>query len=234
MPENINPHKDHRERVRREFLENGFSDATPPHKIFELLLFYSIPRKDTNEIAHELLNRFGSVEGVLNASAHELMRVNGVGENTAALIKLLVPIFKRYQSSDRKTFKPRSYDEMCDFVKKKYMGITRETFAISTFNHTGKLIAFDVLSEGDVSSVAMSNRSVVEKALERKAAAVIISHNHPTGHALPSPSDVKRTEELFAAFKHLEIQLLDHIIVSNEDDDLISMAQTEKYDYIFN
>ncbi len=233
MPEKKNPHKDHRERVRREFLENGFSDATPPHKILEMLLFYSIPRKDTNEIAHALLDRFGSVEGILNASAPELMRIEGIGENSAALIKLLVPLFKHYQIGNNKTFRPTSYDQICDFVKKKYMGLTHEVFAITTFNHAGKLIAFDILSEGDVSAVAMSNRIVVEKVLERKAAAVVISHNHPTGHAFPSDSDIERTKELLSAFRHLDIQLLDHIIVSNEDNDLISLAQSQRYCYIF-
>ena len=98
MPKNANPHEKHRQRVRKEFLENGFSDATPPHKILEMLLFYSIPRKDTNEIAHALLNRFGSISGVVDATPTELMSIDGIGESSVALIKLLIPIFRQYKS----------------------------------------------------------------------------------------------------------------------------------------
>lgn len=234
MPVKDNPHKEHRDRVRKEFLENGFSDSTPPHKLLEMLLFYSIPRKDTNEISHALLDRFGSIEAILNASAAELMRVKGIGENSAALIKLLVPIFKRYQiNTNGKAFAPKTYDDVCQFIQKKYMGFTNEVFAITSFSHSGRIISFDIISTGDISSVGISNHSVVEKALERKAAAVVISHNHPNGRALPSADDIKRTEELCSALKHLGIKLLDHIIVSNEDNDCISMAQTEKLQYIF-
>ncbi len=233
MSKTDNPHKEHRERVRKEFLENGFSDLTSPHKMLEMLLFYSIPRKDTNEIAHALLNRFGSVYDILNASPQELMRVDGIGENSAALIKLLVPVFKCYQLNNPKDFIPNNHDEICDFIQKKYIGLTRETFAVTTFNHSGKMIAFDILATGDISAVAISNRSVIEKVLERKAVAAVISHNHPTGRALPSPDDIQRTKELFAAFKHLELELLDHIVVSNEDDDCISMAQSAEYCHIF-
>ncbi len=229
-----NPHKDHRKRVRKEFLENGFTNATPPHKILELLLFYGIPRKDTNEIAHALLTRFGSLSGVLEASTKELMDVEGMGENSATLIKMLIPIFRIYESN--KAIKGKSYtsmDEVCDFLMKKYMGYKKEIFAITTFNGRGEMIAFDPLNLGDVASVGVSVRSVIEKVIERNAVSVVLSHNHPTGHALPSNDDIETTRKIHGVLKDMNIRLLDHIIISNADDDCISMAQSANFQYIF-
>ena len=91
-------HSGHRERVRQDFLKNGFNEDTPPHKIIEMLLFYSIPRKDTNVTAHELLNRFGSIAGIIDAPVEQLVKVPGVSMNTAALIKLIMPVARRYLS----------------------------------------------------------------------------------------------------------------------------------------
>lgn len=234
MPKNANPHEEHRRRVRKEFLANGFSDATPPHKILEMLLFYSIPRKDTNKIAHALLNRFGSISGVVNATPTELMSVDGIGENSIALIKLLIPVFRHYKSSSvEKGNAPASMNSICDYIMAKYIGFTKEIFAVTSFNAKGEIVGFDTLNSGDVAYVGLSTRNFVEKVLERKATSVVISHNHPTGTALPSPSDVQTTKRIAALLATLGITLLDHIIVSNEDNDCISMAQTPEYHSIF-
>ena len=234
MPKNSNPHEKHRQRVRKEFLENGFTDATPPHKILEMLLFYSIPRKDTNEIAHALLKRFGSISGVVNASPTELMSIDGIGESSVALIKLLIPVFRHYKSSSVENGNvPTSMNSICDYIMAKYIGFTKEIFAVTSFNAKGEIVGFDTLNSGDVAYVGLSTRNFVEKVLERKATSVVISHNHPTGNALPSPSDVETTKRIAALLATLGITLLDHIIVSNEDNDCISMAQTPEYHSIF-
>ena len=234
MPENANPHEEHRKRVRKEFLENGFSDATPPHKILEMLLFYSIPRKDTNKIAHDLLNRFGSISGVVDATPTELMSVDGIGESSVALIKLLIPVFRQYKSSSvKKGNAPTSMNSICDYIMAKYIGFTKEIFAVTSFNAKGEIVGFDTLNSGDVAYVGLSTRNFVEKVLERKATSVVISHNHPTGTALPSPSDIETTKRIAALLATLNITLLDHIIVSNEDNDCVSMAQTPEYHSIF-
>ena len=234
MPKNANPHEEHRRRVRKEFLANGFSDATPPHKILEMLLFYSIPRKDTNKIAHALLNRFGSISGVVNATPTELMSVDGIGENSIALIKLLIPVFRHYKSSSvEKGNAPASMNSICDYIMAKYIGFTKEIFAVTSFNAKGEIVGFDTLNSGDVAYVSLSTRNFVEKVLERKATSVVISHNHPTGTALPSPSDVETTKRIATLLATLNITLLDHIIVSNEDNDCVSMAQTPEYHSIF-
>ena len=118
-------HDGHRERVKQEFLKNGFNESTPAHKIIEMLLFYSIPRKDTNEIAHELLNRFGSVSGILDAPAERLTEVKGVTLNTAALIKLIIPIARRYSlEKGTKTENYSTLDEVCRYLMQRYFGYT--------------------------------------------------------------------------------------------------------------
>lgn len=227
-----NPHKDHRKRVRKQFLADGFTDSTPEHKILELLLFYSIPRKDTNEIAHALLNRFGSITAILDASPQEIMRVDGISENSAVLIKLLTVFCRQYEKGRKaKGMVPKTYDEIFDFLAPKYYGLTRETFGLTTLNNKNELIAFDILNVGDIDSVNLSVRSVVEKALERRAKYVVISHNHPNGNAVPSPSDIEMTKKVKLAFSHLDIPLLDHIIFDNNDG--ISMAQSIDYKHLF-
>lgn len=232
MAKENNPHKGHRERVREEFLASGFSNATPPHKILEMLLFYSIPRKDTNEIAHALLDKFGSFDAVFKASVYELTQVKGVSEYTAALIKLILPICRKYMESHHETQDiPRTMDYVCDYLMNKYIGFTDEVFALTTFNNKGGIIAFDILSKGDISSVGVSSRNVVQKVIERKASAAVISHNHPNGKAFPSNEDVAITIRIYDALAHIDVKLFDHIIIS--EDDCVSMTQSQKYHHIF-
>lgn len=230
MGENI--HSGHRERVKRDFLENGFNETTPPHKIIEMLLFYSIPRKDTNETAHELLNRFGSVSGILDASVEQLTEVPGVNINTAALIKLIIPIARIYKS-DKSTAaeKFESIDGLCDYLMNKYFGYDREVFTVLSLTAGGKLIGCDVLSEGNISEVNISTREVIETVLKRRAACAVIAHNHPDGVALPSREDIDVTETVKNALSHINVKLLDHIVIAG--DDYVSMAQSKCFKYIF-
>lgn len=230
MGENI--HSGHRERVKRDFLENGFNETTPPHKIIEMLLFYSIPRKDTNETAHELLNRFGSVSGILDASVEQLTEVPGVNINTAALIKLIIPIARIYKN-DKSTAaeKFESIDGLCDYLMNKYFGYAREVFTVLSLTAGGKLIGCDVLSEGNISEVNISTREVIETVLKRRAACAVIAHNHPDGVALPSREDIDVTETVKSALSHINVKLLDHIIIAG--DDYVSMAQSKCFKYIF-
>lgn len=228
-----NLHKEHRERVRKQFLENGFNDSTPPHKILEMLLFYSIPRKDTNEIAHALLNRFGSIGAVLEANPRELMKIDGIGENCAVLIKLVWTISRLYgQTLGVKNFRAHSLDDIFDFLKGRYRGLTRETFHLTTLNGRNEVIAVDTLNVGDVSSVTVSSRSVLEIVIERKAVSAVLSHNHPKGSAYPSNADIEMTKRISSALAHIQVKLIDHMIF-DENEDGISMAQTQKFNHLF-
>ena len=225
-------HSKHRERVRKEFLEHGFIDATPNHKLIEMLLFYSIPRKDTNELAHTLINRFGSLSALLEADPKELLKVEGVGENTASLIKLIMPIARAYQNEKgTDNVKFNNMDELCGFLMKKYFGFTKEVFSLISFDSRGKLIGFDILNSGDITSVAISTRNVIETVLKRNAVCVILAHNHPDGNALPSTDDITSTERINSALKTINVRLMDHIILAT--DDYVSLAQSDYYRYLF-
>lgn len=230
MQENL--HEGHRRRVKAEFLENGFKENTPPHKFLEMLLFYSIPRKDTNALAHKLIEEFGSLAGVLDAPPAELIKIPGITENTAALLKLIVPVARRYQT-DKHGLKDRyeSIDDICEFLLSKYFGFSEEVFAVTSLSLNGRILGFDILASGEAVSVAVSSRKVIETVLKRSASCVIISHNHPGGPALPSSEDIQVTVSLKEALSHVNVKLADHIIIA--DGDYVSLAHSRGFEEIF-
>lgn len=230
MVDNI--HKDHRKRIRKEFLEQGFNMNTPKHKILEMLLFYGIAQKDTNKIAHRLIENFGSIEGVLEADSDELQKIEGIGENCAALIKLSQYIAVRYYDEKNKFNKRfNNLNEICEMVTKKYLGVKNEKVAVTCLDKSGKFLGFDFIGEGDIESVGISVRRIIEIAFKRNATAVLISHNHPAGNALPSDVDITITENIAKSLKQLNIEFLDHIIIA--DNDFVSLRQSYQYGYIF-
>ena len=230
MPEN--KHTGHRQRVRREFLENGFSETTPPHKILEMLLFYSIPRKDTNEIAHDLIDTFGSIEGVLDAPNDQLLKIKGISENSVALIKMILPIASIYRSQKVKPQQSfTTTNQIGNYLMEKYLNFKNETLSVTSFDSKGQIIAFDVISQGDSSAVELSVRKLVETVLKRNPVCVVLAHNHPKGIAIPSGEDVLLTEKCYEILSNINIRLLDHIVVAN--DDYVSMAQSKNFAYIF-
>lgn len=225
-------HDGHRERVRKQFLKEGFPDSMPCHKILEMLLFYAIPRKDTNELAHRLIEAFGSFAGVFEASAEDLMKVDGISENAACLIKMIMPIARHYEKD---LFENRLYlplrSQAADFLAKRFIGRMVETVFILCLDNKGKVLDCHMASEGDEISVAISARTVVEQVFKTRATAVIIAHNHPRGVALPSKQDVMVTRDISNALVNLGIRFLDHIIVC--DGDYISMADSKEYEFMF-
>lgn len=232
MPENL--HANHRQRMVEEFLSKGLENGTPPHKIIEMLLFYSIPRKDTNEIAHRLINRFESISGILEADTEELMQVEGVGERTAAFLKLILTVSRQYLD-DR--YKPRdllsdNMNRVCRYIVDRYTGYTKEMFAVTSFDSNGKLIKFDMLGHGDVGAVNVSIREIIELVIKRNATAVILSHNHPGSFAIPSESDKRMTQRICRVLDNIKVKLIDHIVIS--DGDYVSMWQTEADRWVFN
>lgn len=230
MAESI--HSGHRKRVRKEFLFMGLNEATPPHKIIEYILFHSIPQKDTNEIAHELLERYGSISAILDAPVESLMKVKGISEVSVSLLKLILPVARIYQNEKSSNIKVlNTIDEMSQYIIGKYFGYNNEVFSMLSMNASGKVLGFDIISSGNVSEVSVSLRDVVETALKRKAACTIIAHNHPGGVALPSGDDIKVTEMIYNTLKQVNVILLDHVIIA--DDDYVSMLQSTCFNYLF-
>lgn len=228
-----NVHEGHRERVKKQFLKEGFPEHVEPHKVLEMLLFYSIPRKDTNVLAHELLQTFGSFSGVFDAPCEELLKVPGVTLNTVCLIKMIMPIAKLYLT-DRKngTVILPTRQEACEHLFHRFLGETNEIAMMMCLDNKGKLLSCDVIGHGDINSVGVSARKVLELAIKHGATSVILAHNHPRGLALPSNGDLKTTIKIAEALQHIGVYLIDHIIVA--DDDYVSMAETDKFAGIFN
>ncbi|MBR6531586.1 MAG: RadC family protein [Clostridia bacterium] len=229
--EKKNIHKDHRQRVRARYLNEGIG-AMADHNIVELLLFFGIPYKDTNSIAHELIDRFGDLNGVLDAPVAELMKIDGIGENTATLIRLTRDVALRY--IEHKTFNRVNVGEeerLSDFIGMKYAGETRELVYMLTLDSHGRLQRCVKVCDGSPDTASVDNRVVVETAIRFDSKNIIIAHNHPNGFAVPSVADVKATEQLIPVLEAIGINLADHIIVS--PDDSFSMANSKKYSYLF-
>lgn len=225
-------HDGHRERVLEDFLRNGFDIHTPPHKVLEFLLFYCVPRRDTNELAHQLIDRFGSVSGVLDAPVDELANFKGLSRRSAALLKLIIPISHIYEveKADR-TDCFRSLGDIGKFLFERIHSYQSEKFGLLILGSDGRFKDFEIISNGNVNSVNISVRDLLKRCLDKDGVIVAIAHNHPSGVAIPSSEDVVLTEKIAEALSHAGLRLIDHIISVNND--YVSMAETPEYSHIF-
>ena len=208
-------HKEHRKRVKDRFLKEGLENFEP-HNILEMLLFYSIPQKDTNETAHLLLDRFGSISAVFDASYQDLMTVPGIKEHSATLIKMIPQIAQKYvaDKNDDSGLILSSIDKIERFFKNKYISATNEIVYLLLLDNKLKIIDCIKLHEGSVNSSAITMRSVVEAALRNNASSVVLAHNHPQGIVVPSPDDIYTTENVKNALSLMGINFLAHILVA--------------------
>lgn len=217
-----NLHEGHRKRMKERFIKSGLDDFAP-HNILELLLFYSIPRGDTNPIAHRLIDTFGSLSGVFDATPEELAKVDGVGENSAILISMIPQIARKYLEDKADTANiVGGCSDIGAFLLPKFVGRTNEALMMVSIDNKNKIISCSVVAEGTVDSAKVSRRKIMEEAMKVKATRVILAHNHPCGVAVPSSEDVVMTKEIGRLFAQVGIELVDHIIVAN--DDYVSMA----------
>jgi len=225
-------HDGHRERVRAEFRDGNFNEKTPPHKVLEALLFYSIPRGDTNVIAHELINKFGGIDEVLQAGVKELMAVKGVGEATATYLKIIgVAVKSSYETHHKQIKRYNNLEEVCKMIMQKYYAINYEMVSATCFKADGTFSGFHVIGEGDISKVGISLRTLFEVVIESKAASVVLAHNHPTGKAVPSPEDLEATKQIRKALSDIGVVLIDHIIIDR--DDYVSLKSSHQFAYLF-
>lgn len=209
-------HDGHRLRVKERYLEHGldnFSDI----EALEILLYYAIPRQDTNIIAHNLINHFGSLTNVFNATAQELMTISGIGENAAALITLVPQLMKHCNVKPAKKVRITSSLDAAMYFVPRFMMERDEVLLLVCLDPRKHVIACLEVSRGVVNSVQTNTRRIVELALKSRASAAIIAHNHPFGAALPSREDDAATKQIAAALKLVDVPLIDHIIVSGND-----------------
>ena len=214
-------HDGHRQRKKQRFLQHGL-DSFADHEVLELLLFYAIPRRDTNETAHRLLEHFGTLKGVLTASVEELQKVEGVGESAAAFLHLLQAVGYRALRTAGDDTILNSVDSAGAYFQKLLRGERREVLYQVCLDAKGKVLSHKRLSSGTVSMAPVNVREVVENALYTDASGVLLAHNHPSGIALPSEEDRQITMQIRQALGTMGIELVDHIIVA--DNDFVSMA----------
>ncbi len=211
---NNNLHEGHRNRLRAKFSSGALLDE---HEILELLLFECIPRCNTNETAHRLLDRFGSVRGILDAKESELKEVEGIGSRSAFFLKLLPSIVALYQRSG---INPRGLlngkSELLIYMQSLFIGSSCEKLFLMLFGGTGNLKRVLQLDDGLPTSSGILLNKLVRVISESNASSVILVHNHPDGVPYPSAEDRRSTERLLQAIEPIGVRLVDHFIIAGD------------------
>lgn len=210
-----NVHAGHRKRMKERYLasKHGFSD----HEILEMLLYYAIPRSNTNETAHLLLDYFGSLEGVVNADVKELSSIDGVGQNAAMLLSMLGDVIRRIARESCEA--PKSYNKtqaIITYIQHLFVGETVEKLYLLLFDNGLKMLGCVCLSEGIVNLVHVEPRTIMEHTIRHNASAVVLAHNHPNGVAVPSVDDIESTKQLRTMLGKLKIELLEHFVFAGD------------------
>ncbi len=209
-----NVHKDHRQRLKNKFLKGGL-ELFDPHEVLELLLFYVLPQQDTNKIAHDLINRFGSLSYALDAPYEELVKVNGIKASGATLLKL-IPEIGAYYNLDKvkrgETF--NSIEKIAEYCVYKYLRESGEKLDIMLFDSEMHMLGFEKLAAGSQCSVDINIELVGKLVFGYNASGFILVHNHPSGTPYPSMADMELTRYVHSVMKPFGKMLLEHLIVA--------------------
>ena len=219
-----NIHDGHRSRVKEEFKKMGL-DHFPPHKVLEMLLYYAIPRGDTNEISHHLLARFGSIQGVLSAPAELLKQTPGIGDESATYLRMIGSILPLCVSDSTHTASTvKSAAQAKELMRHKFLSERSECVYLVCLGNNGKVIYSEKIFQGTGSKVDILPSKIVRTALLCSAVKAILAHNHPNGFCNPSREDLLTTNLLYEELRRVDIALMDHIIVA--PDGVFSMAES--------
>ncbi len=217
--EKDNIHGGHRQRMFSRFDAvgpEGFED----HTLLEMLLFYAIPRRDTNELAHALLRRFGSLRGVFEASASQLMQLDGVGENTARMIKIVQALWVQCEREQGPGRKKRAVLDTPDaagkFVTERLQGEQEECLLLLSLDAASRLICCEELGRGMADQVTVTTREIAQFCLQHGFERILLAHNHPSGLMIPSREDVVMTRKVDDLLGEFAIKLLDHLVVTDQ------------------
>ena len=217
MNKTSNPHAGHRSRMKERFRKEGL-DSFEEHEVLELLLYFGIPQRDTNPLAHQLLEQFGSFKQVFAADYEQLLKIPGMTSSAALLLTMVPQLSRRYvQAVSDQTDLLNSSEKIGAFLIPKFTGWTEEVVYLLCFNNACKLLRCDLLSKGDLNSSDVDVRRLVEIAFQCKALNVVLAHNHPHGLAWPSAQDIQLTRSLIPVLRQLGLELLDHFIVSGSE-----------------
>ena len=218
-----NVHKNHRSRVRKKFLIDGL-DSFEMHEALEFLLFYCVPYKNTSELAHRLIDTFGSLSAVFDAP-YDALTEFGLTETQASMIKLIPEISRLYiDDKHNNSDKVFDYDSAPKKILGKYIGRMEEHVLLMLLDAKGKEVFCGIVAKGSLNDTSLPIRKIVDYALRFNAKSAIIAHNHPSGVALPSKDDIQATVNVKSALDLIGVKLLDHFIVA--DNDCVSLAQS--------
>ncbi|WP_300619339.1 DNA repair protein RadC [uncultured Fusobacterium sp.] len=207
----------HRERLREKYLQGGYF-AFHEYEVLELLLTYVIPRKDTKPIAKDLIEKFGSLDGVVTASIEELCSISGIKENSAIFVKLLGDLSKNLYKGEIKKERIQLKDKnsLIRYLRSEIGFSSREEFRVIFLNNYNMLVGSETLFIGTIDKSAVYPREIVEKVLYYKAKGIIFAHNHPSGNLRPSKQDIQITEHMQEALDLIDVKLLEHIIITQD------------------
>lgn len=219
-----NSHRDHRQRVKKEFRENGMAHF-PDHKVLEMMLFYSFAQGDTNPLAHRLMERFGSLSGVCDAPYALLLEAEGVGPETATFLKALGAFVKRYMIDAYSAHNAiRSPEDAKEYVKFRFLSDAVERVLLVCLGPRGRILYSGHISEGTLEKVDLVPGTVIKACLRANAVQALLAHNHPGGFCNPSRKDRSTTLLLHDELQRVDVELMDHIIVAS--DGIYSMRES--------
>ena len=223
-------HDGHKKRMREKFCKTDDFSVFEDHEIIEMMLNYVGVRKNQNETAHNLIKRFGSVKGVLDAGREELEKVDNVGEGIATYILMIRQLFAEYnRDSNKIKHTGVSHMELTDYIKSLFDGLSKETIYMLCVNSKGKIISEQIIGSGTSTGVLLDQRKVFSLALASDASGVIFAHNHPKGFAVASEEDIISTKSIEKYLKGLQIEMIDHFIVA--EDKCVSIREDARFKY---
>ncbi len=212
-------HDGHRKRLRQRFIKCGF-EGFSDHEVVELILTLAIPRSDVKQSAKTLLEKFGSLRGILDAPLDELTKVKGIGEVAPAALKIIRAAATLYlQQSTESADALCASDNLSNFWRMRIGALRNEVFEVAYFDSGCRLLrdGVETLQTGTVNRAAVYPRRVVESALKRGAATIVLAHNHPNGNVQPSSQDKVLTRAIVLAAETIELRVMDHLIVSTHE-----------------
>ena len=209
-------HKGRRIRMRGRFTNEGI-DHFEDHEVLELLLYYAMPMRDTNSIAHRLISEFGSISNVFEAPVNDLMKRCEITENTAILLAMMPGVARKYLNNRwGKRIRISCSGDAGEYAATLFTGRINETFFVINLDNSNQLISAKKINEGTINETHIYPRRIVETALTSHANSIILAHNHPGGTHYPSNMDIEVTHKIIRALREISIHVIDHIIVSGE------------------
>lgn len=208
-------HNLHRSRMRAKICTYG-TGMLCDHELLEILLFYAIPRRDTNALAHRLLERFCSLDKLFQASIPELQHVCGIGENAAVLMKAVFELHLRLNRSAAEPPVLQTFDEIGSYLLKLYANCDTERLMLFLFDKQGHIERKDVIAEGTAELAAVNMKKILACSVSASAVSAVLAHNHPSGMLQPSYEDKRLTLEVDELLRSLDIRLIDHFILTRD------------------